>query len=516
VKPYQNHILILIPAGIAVTAGFLFISKGVTGMLIRAESVSAGWFDHPLMLLGFSWIMWCILAVGLTMKIVRRVKSDLCQGVRINWFHSRTLLWAAFISIMYSSLMQFLIEFEDWDPQLSWQLGAALSVTLGIVFYIWSVYPDLAAWSRSHRGWNFLDVALTNLIIVILGLECFLSLYIRVNPSPLFYESKYTVSRIDAHRMLPGQLYFNFRCNSQGYYDREFFRAGESDLVVAVITDSFGVGRVPYSYNFITLAESRIRDRFGEEFDRVAIHNFGIPCMEVAEYAHLLETEVLQTNPNLVVLCVFVGNDIVGLREAKTSKRCLQKWWIYRVPKRFTMLSREKSFAEITQNETMREEVPPYIFDASVEPPTFTEEAFLSLESDRLAVCDPVNPESVQNYREFFQALDYFRHRLEQRLAIAVIPDEFQVNDSLYEALLAIAGENSSHHRELPQNRIKTYCERYDIPCLDFLPVIRFFELDDRTYHRRDTHWNARGNRAAGDSLGEFIHRILVERLEEE
>ena len=120
---------------------------------------------------------------------------------------------------------------------------------------------------------------------------------------------------------------------------------------------------------------------------------------------------------------------------------------------------------------------------------------------------DPGDPEVAKGYDQMFSGLDYFRRVVGDDLLIVVLPDEFQVNDSLWQR---IGGDSPALLRDLPQRRIRAYCERYEIDCLDLLPVLRSAEAQGHTYHLRDTHWNARGNREAGLALAHAIEEKLA------
>ena len=111
-------------------------------------------------------------------------------------------------------------------------------------------------------------------------------------------------------RYKPHAQRFDRKLNSGGFVDDEPFVAEDRDLVVAVLADSFGVGVVPFAYNFATVAEWRLRHAIGGNFARVAVHNFGVAGVGLPEHFYLMRTEALPTSPSLVVLCLFVGNDI--------------------------------------------------------------------------------------------------------------------------------------------------------------------------------------------------------------
>ena len=59
--------------------------------------------------------------------------------------------------------------------------------------------------------------------------------------------------------------------------------------------------------------------------------------------------------------------------------------------------------------------------------------------------------------------------------------------------------------RDHPQNQIVEWGHRHGVRVLDLLPILREAELAGHTYHLRDTHWNARGNRLAGEALAEKL-----------
>jgi hypothetical protein len=95
-------------------------------------------------------------------------------------------------------------------------------------------------------------------------------------------------------------------------------------------------------------------------------------------------------------------------------------------------------------------------------------------------------------------------------LVAMLIPDEFQGEDDLFAAIVARRGPGLD--RDRPQRDAAAILAKLGIPALDLLPVLRAVRplADGRRhlYHARDTHWNARGNRIAGEALARFLRAM--------
>jgi hypothetical protein len=357
------------------------------------------------------------------------------------------------------------------------------------------------------------DVVLANLIVTLLLLEGGLNIWASYSHSPLFWDVASIESTLKTYRQKPHYHYFDFVFNSQGYHDKEFFVRGENDFTAALLADSFGMGVVPYDFNFVTVAERDLQERLSGRYQRVAIHNFGIPCIGMQEYAHLIKTEVLKWRPNLVLVCAFLGNDIGERSGSRTGLRCFQGWFVWIMADRICAIFKERHHDEgvMLMEEGIRKRrgtVPPYIFDSSLEPPTFSEEAFLGIEQARLDICNPHDPSTAGKFEEFFEALKYMKSLLKERLILVLIPDQFQVDDALYDQLLHTKERPDVYVRDYPQQRIHEYCRLHRIPVLDLTQPLAVAQHKGTTYHLRDTHWNACGNRVAGEAIASFVIHV--------
>ena len=96
----------------------------------------------------------------------------------------------------------------------------------------------------------------------------------------------------------------------------------------------------------------------------------------------------------------------------------------------------------------------------------------------------------------------------ETPVLIMLIPDQFQVDDQLWQAL-----GMQDRDRDQPQKRIIAWLQAEGIPYLDLLEVLRAVPVmadgQRHLYHLRDTHFNARGNSVTGKALAEFLRQNL-------
>ncbi len=495
-----NRVVLVIMAGV-----YLGFAAALVDLLLR-------WDTYAERSATVLWFRSAVLAFGLVClaALLWRMRRGLRPWLKTfdSWLPVRLALYTVLLAMLVTTLSDFQGVLQLSSFLFDRFFGTALLAGLGLWAVLLLVCPDW--FSRPLAGvWGLADVVMFNLVVTFVVLEAAITIWAKNSTSPLFLDLGAARDNIERYRREPHTPYFNFSHNSRGYYDEEFFRAEEGDLVVALIADSFGVGVVPYDFNFATVAERRLEEALGDRYQRVAIHNFGIPSIGIPEYAHLLENEVAQTNPRRVLLAIFVGNDIEELRRGKRWRASFRNWWIVTLVRRLWVLRSDSeqtaTVAAIGAPTREGSPVPDFVYDPAKEKPTFSPEAFLEVERKRLRISNPERAETQRLYKAFFRALDTIHATLGDRLLLVVIPDEFQVNDTLYETLLARAERPEVYDRDLPQRLLRDYANARDIPILDLLSALRAAEPDGRTYHLRDTHWNARGNRIAGEAIAGFI-----------
>ncbi len=341
-----------------------------------------------------------------------------------------------------------------------------------------------------------------------------------LHPSPLLARVGDAPRRlIERFRCSPGQVRFGFACNRGGYYDTEFLRRAAGERLVVSIGDSFNVGSVPQAWHYTSVCEERLG---------VAVYNLGVPGVGPPEYLRLLVDDALPLEPDLVVLCLFVGNDLTYAQvDRGLPDRGLRSWlgreqvltWV--VPRRLARIAAERGRRAgreppVAGSQAAHAPVAPidraalvqafpWLNDPLLEEGSLSEPAFLRLETQRALENCRADPVSLAGTCALLgEALALAGAG---RICVLLIPDEFQVEDALWEAVLWSAGRDLE--RDRPQRLLTGWLARQGIPCLDLLPVLRAVPpLEDgrrHLYHLRDTHFNARGNRVAGEALADFL-----------
>ena len=406
---------------------------------------------------------------------------------------------------------------------------AMLGVGAGLLAALFGGARVLAAnrspW-LSHSARRRVELAVFSLCLTAVLSEVALRALSHVRPSHLLArESDDPLAALRGWRLAPGSLRFGFPANATGHYDDPFTSKRTQPRRVAVIGDSFSIGAVPHALHYTTLAEGLLGD--------TEVMNLGISGIGPAEYEALLQHEALALQPDLVVVCLFAGNDLgapeirpTGLMGALSEVLDRRDVLIHLVPARLARIAEEReqlgtSRVAISQGAydvplaadatpAQLEAALPFLADPMLEQPTQAKDTFLRLELSRLR--DIATAEDGV-YRRLIARCARMRDEARPaRLAFVLIPDEFQVEDALWSELTALGAEPDLERNRF-QREVRSELERRGIPVVDLLPLLRAAQpLSDgrlHVYHLNDTHFNARGNRIAAEALAELVRTLL-------
>jgi hypothetical protein len=390
----------------------------------------------------------------------------------------------------------------------------ACELALGAAVASWSIGCCLPWPRRLARLFDRVAVATLSTVLLF---EIALRLLVGAGWLPILVSgADGSEQAIRANLLQPGDIFLGSRVNRLGFHDDEFATPPERNSpVVAVIGDSFVVGIVPHPYLFTSVCERELG---------IDVYSFGVRAVGLPEYCWLLRNRVRPVLPSLVVVCLFVGNDLPD-SEARRSQRV---GWLVALSPDSSMLLRAvhrlgvvlrtpaPGLAQDAGTVVPRDrlaEAYPFVEDWTKELPTLALDDLAALErriAARLADPGRIDTELVRA-----RLAELAELAGPAPLAVVVFPDSLQIQDELGPAC-GIPTATFAAARDAPQRLVIEACRAVGIPCLDLAPVLRAAapERDGslHVYHLRDTHLNAKGNRIAGLAIAEFLRPLLPRR----
>jgi len=412
--------------------------------------------------------------------------------------------------VAVATWLLFLFAFQPYDAaQLRRVLlvsAACLVPLLAAVLYAW---PRLSWLRRAY-------LVAANLCALLLAAELSARAAAWLRPGPLFVRpASKAEARIEQYRGLPGENYFGVPLDARGYHDGPWQPAPGQPRIVAV-GDSFSQGVVAHPFHYTTVAERLLGG--------IPIDNVGVSAIGPSEYLYLIEHEVLPAQPDVIVLALFLGNDVA---EADRPPASIGRSWyarenvlLFQLPKRLWALWHEAQprtrAAGHDFDPPLRVGDPPerfvewmpWLADPLLESPTFTREAFLEIEKQRLPQIFRADDRSA--YRGLFRDLDRIRRATRGiDLRVLLIPTEVQVEPALWDEVVRYAAVVFPLDRDQPQRIVREWLARRGIAYADALPDFRAQAPlpggRRHLYHLRDTHLNARGNAVLGAVLARLL-----------
>ena len=449
-----------------------------------------------------------MMAIAIYRRLLARRKGGVAHAARPGRlaFYVLSLTW----------LTTLFHDYEQGGSYYSFIIGFGVLATL-------DAFGPALAQRLGARVVDALDLVCMNACVLFVGLELSLRLVAAFTHSPLFaQDSSDAKGWLAANKLKPGAPLAGFRANSHGFADDEFVK--NKGCLVAAVGDSFTVGVVPHEFHFTTVAERLL----GCPIDAI-----GVCAVGPEEYALLEHDEALPLAPDVVLVDLFVGNDIVDNLRGRDHFRGGMRRWLdrhnmltYELPRRLAILARERrrlhgaapatppaapSDKILSRDELIA--VFPWLADPLREPPSMSRQAFLELETRHAREICGGGDEPY--YKRFWEILDEMRAAAApHKLAVLLIPDELQVEDPLWAEVSARAGVPLD--RDRAQRILAARLAEKGIPYLDLLPLLRAEPVGSdgmhHLFHRDDSHLNARGNAVTGAALAAFLRPLIPPR----
>jgi len=296
---------------------------------------------------------------------------------------------------------------------------------------------------------------------------------------------------------------------------------------IVLLGDSFTFGRFPMSRHWTTLVASDLEQRTDARIEAI---RFGVPGTGPPFQLRLFEIEGMRLAPDLVVLAFFVGNDFFdelgGAFVHGTADRVAlalrARSLAWRLASNVLHLAIGLEPGAVPRSEPAATdaarartgaggyEIAEFARDFDEQAPSFTEDVYAEIEATRLSLCDA---RATSRFRtrlaRVLETIDVLDENVRQsgaRLAVMLIPDEYQVDPEVFATAARRAGmPAAAYDLERPQRELVPALAARGVPVLDLLPPSRRAAAAQPLYRARDTHWNAAGNRLAASELARFL-----------
>jgi hypothetical protein len=385
---------------------------------------------------------------------------------------------------------------------------AVACVVVGLVLCI-----AAAAWPRSRdavatalaasRVLRGIDALLWNVAVVLAIGELVLAVAGRFVSSPLLVTPNASAQqRIEESREQVFEYFGRDAGNARGYTDLEPRSDATDGVRIVALGDSFAYGIVGYEKNFLTQLEAKLGARVGRP---VEVSNLGLPGLQPREYLQMLAGEGMSLRPDLVLVCLFAGNDYRKVSDSTPFDA--RNWRLIGFALRVARVAAERGRH---QDPAAPQLAAPKGWMAS--PNGFSPEAYLDLATKYVPLLRRERDASVQSAIDDTLAIvaEIAALAAPAPVAVAVLPSELQVNPQLRaSALSQLQVREQDLDLDAPARETRAGLEGRGIPVIDLLPALSAAERDGPTYASRDSHWNERGNEVAAEVLAQTLEATV-------
>lgn len=333
--------------------------------------------------------------------------------------------------------------------------------------------------------------------VTVLMLEIFLRLlvYFEIPPSPIYRTDTETGLRVRPGIAGPNGI----TTNRGGFNDREH---GADGPEVVFVGDSFTFGVDRYQEVFPYLVEEKLKDR------GLSSVNLGVPSIGPDEYVKLIKFLAIPRKPDVIVVTIFIGNDIQQSLPGMETKlffgnvKSLQN--PLNIPMSLNQIYLMRAFGMQIRS------VWRYFKGCNTDDARHTNDFLRETYQSELDVY-----QEGANIMWLLKRIHEMNSLIESGGSIplfVIAPSEMQINNEIRDEILSCMNGNSEYDFKLPQRVISSHLSKQGISHVDLLPVMAAHSGGKGIYMRHDIHWNRTGNEIAADSIEKKLRQILNDR----
>lgn len=326
--------------------------------------------------------------------------------------------------------------------------------------------------------------------MLILGVaELLLRFYYASNPENILYSRSY-----ESGKGVAGGSDYNFHLNSRGYKDTEFQEKKEGSFRILALGDSFTFGNVPYSKSYIRLLEQKLN----AETPELEIVNLGLPGIGFREYLAILAREGIALEPDMLLLSLFVGDDILQSKARKYYS------YSYLFSGLNTLIKERQQYQGRAYHSAGD-----YCDTCRVS----SEKDLMDLEKERLFLYQKGNKLLTSHLTHTKYYLHKIMELCEQHNitpVVVLLPTVLQINTSLRNNVQSSFSETRmvevDWQWEQPNNLLAGYLRENNIQYIDLLQSFTR-QSNNNLYRNGDIHWNIAGHSLAAEIVAAALRK---------
>jgi hypothetical protein len=364
------------------------------------------------------------------------------------------------------------------EPSVCYLVAAALSAwyTVGLLPLVQpKLAQRIAGWiarPRIHR----LEWAVVALAGVLCAVEGGLRVFDWLTDRHL------TISTALAElKFIPGSEYRGGQVNRLGYWDNEFQTPPRRGR--------FCVAALGHEIALCGTSQTNCLAEIERRAPGIEVYNFGLPHSTPRHYVAQLTSEVTRFQPELVLVFLSIGHDIVSQEPMRSE----YDWRSLRLVQCGSRLLQVPTACAASDRHA---------------PADLGYEEYVRASGHHLAVCrTPIDADMQRHWRATTGHLDQLATHCRERgiaIGLVLVPCEFQVSSALCQTASRRMGYDAAQlDLELPQRRLARFAQERNLPVIDLLPHFRACGFSP--YRRHASELNEQGNELATQVIGAWL-----------
>ena len=306
-----------------------------------------------------------------------------------------------------------------------------------------------------------------------------------------------------------GEANHYVQLNERGYRDQPFDRAKPNDKTILCFGDSF--------VSNLTVPDDRVFTRIVEQrLEQTTILNLGVNGYGQTQELLQMNAALDSMSADLIMVMIYLRNDFTdNLSTNWIYSRPVIHWDENDSPMIQFLLPEEleapshmaalgRSHVVSLANHAINNVIYRFGIDQIGPRPT-------AHTPPELYLCSNSEWEGTDR---LFRTMEHLLGRMNQTaekrqipILFVIAPSKYQVDETLWRTLLTEYDEDPAEYRaSLPNEKLLRFAKENRLPMLDLLPPFREASAKgEEMYHRKDPHWNQRGNELAATTLSKYL-----------